>query len=195
MGLLLFAILSVLYFVIVLKRRAWLITFILLTIGLLAFLLDTQRVSTFFDTYGKNVSSALDDRFKVWRGAVEAIKVSPLIGGGTGSEHQMLNKAYVKIGYLEGQANSFNAHNQYLEFLIQNGLIQLIVFLALLIYAFKQSLRFPNYLFLLFCMMFTLTMLFESSLQLHKGIVFFYFFLSAFLFLPYEASERVTNSK
>lgn len=194
MSLLSFVILFVLYLVIVLKRRAWLVTFILFTIGLLVFLLDAQRVSTFFDTYGKNVSSALDNRFKVWHGAIEAIRTSPILGGGTGSEHEMLNKAYLKIGYLEGESNSYNAHNQYLEFLIRNGPPELIVFLVLLIYAFKKSLRFPNHLFLLFCMMTSLTMLFESSLQLHKGIVFFYFFLSCFLFLRFDNQPKTTDS-
>ncbi|HTH58197.1 MAG TPA: O-antigen ligase family protein [Cyclobacteriaceae bacterium] len=198
MALLSSVILFVLYLVIVLKRRAWLVTFVLFTVGLLVFLLDTQRVATFFDTYGRNVSSALDNRFHVWKGAVEAIKSSPIIGGGTGAEHEMLNKAYVKIGYLDGELNSYNAHNQYLEFLIRNGPAELVVFLVLLAYAFKQSLRFPNHLFLLFCMMFTLTMFFESSLQLHKGLVFFYFFLSCFLFLRFddlpEAADSPKNS-
>lgn len=194
MSLITFSILLVLYLVIVLKRRAWLVTFILFTIGLLVFLLDTQRVSTFFDTYGKNVSSALDDRFHVWKGATEAIKTSPIIGGGTGAEHDMLNKAYLKIGYLEGELNSYNAHNQYLEFLVQNGPVHLLVFLALLFYAFKQSLRFPNHLFLLFCMMFTLIMFFESSLQLHKGVVFFYFFLGCFLFLRFDDQHKAADS-
>jgi O-antigen ligase len=195
MSLLSFVTMSVLYIVIVLKRRAWLVTFVLFTIGFLVFLLDSNRVSTFFDTYGKNVSSALDNRFKVWRGAIEAIKESPIIGAGTGGEYLVLNKAYDKIGYTEGEINSYNAHNQYLEFLVRNGPIELLVFLALIVFAFMRAIQFPNYLFLLFCMMITLSMLSESTLQVHKGIVFFYFFLSTFIFLPFENTAHHIDSK
>jgi O-antigen ligase len=184
-ALLTFALLSVLYILIIFKKRAWLVTFSLAAIVFLVFLLDAKRVSTFFDTYGKNVSSALDNRFKVWNGAIEAIKNRPFFGSGTGSEYNVLNQAYLKIGFRDGFANSYNAHNQYLQYWVRNGLVELAVFLTLLFYCFKQSLKFSSYTFLMFNMLMSLSMLAESCLSLHRGIVFFYFFISAFIFLPY----------
>jgi O-antigen ligase len=190
MQLIIFALLIVLYLIIILKRRAWLVTFLLFAFALMIFLLDKSRVTTFFDTYGKNVSTALDDRFKIWAGAVEAIKNAPMFGVGTGGEQIALNEAYVKIGYQEGIEKSFNAHNQYLEFWVRNGIFELGIFMALLIYSFRQSLKSSNYTFLMFNMIFSLSMLTESCLNVHRGIVFFYFFLSAFIFLPFESTKE-----
>lgn len=190
MGLLIFAMLLVMYTIIILKRRAWLVTFVLFTTALLVFLLDPHRVATFFDTYGKNVSTALDQRFSVWHGAIEGIKTAPFFGAGTGGEQQLINKGYAKTGYQEGIDNSYNAHNQYLQFMARNGILELGCFLALLIYSFRQSLKMPNYTFLMFNMSVTLIMFTESFLDVQRGIVFFYFFLCAFIYLPYESTSQ-----
>ena len=190
MSLITFAMLLVMYTIIILKRRAWLVTFVLFTIALLVFLLDQNRVTTFFDTYGKNVSTALDQRFSVWHGAIEGIKTAPFFGAGTGGEQQLINKGYAKTGYQEGIDNSYNAHNQYLQFMARNGILELGCFLALLIYSFRQSLKMPNYTFLMFNMSVTLIMFTESFLDVQRGIVFFYFFLCAFIYLPYESTSQ-----
>ena len=190
MSLITFVMLLIMYTIIVLKRRAWLVTFVLFTIALLVFLLDQNRVTTFFDTYGKNVSTALDQRFSVWRGAIEGIKTAPFFGAGTGGEQQLINEGYGKTGYQEGIDNSYNAHNQYLQFMARNGILELGCFLALLIYSFRQSLKMPNYTFLMFNMSVTLIMFTESFLDVQRGIVFFYFFLCAFIYLPYESTSQ-----
>ena len=190
MSLITFAMLLVIYTIIILKRRAWLVTFILFTIALLVFLLDQNRVTTFFDTYGKNVSTALDQRFSVWQGTIEGIKTAPFFGAGTGGEQKLINEGYAKTGYQEGIDNSYNAHNQYLQFMARNGILELGCFLTLLIYSFKQSLKIPNYTFLMFNMSVTLIMFTESFLDVQRGIVFFYFFLCAFIYLPYESTSQ-----
>jgi hypothetical protein len=190
MSLVIFVMLLVMYSIIVLKRRGWLVTFVLFTVALLVFLLDTKRVNTVFDTYGKNVSSALDHRFSVWRGTIEGIKTATFFGAGTGGEQELINLGYVKIGYREGIDNSYNAHNQYLQFLARNGIMELGCFLALLFYSFRQSLKMPNYTYLMFNMAITLIMFTESFLDVQRGIVFFYFFLCAFIYLPYESTTQ-----
>jgi O-antigen ligase len=189
MSLITFVMLLVMYAIIILKRRAWLVTFVLFTIALLVFLLDQNRVTTFFDTYGKNVSTALDQRFSVWRGAIEGIKTAPFFGAGTGGEQELINEGYSKTGYQEGIDNSYNAHNQYLQFMARNGILELGCFLALLIYSFRQSLKMTNYTFLMLNMSVTLIMFTESFLDVQRGIVFFYFFLCAFIYLPYESTS------
>lgn len=194
MSLLIFSMLFIVYIVIIFKRRAWLVTFSLFTIGFLVFLLDSKRVVTFFDTYGKNVSSALDQRFFVWEGAIEGIKSHVFFGAGTGGEQRLISEGYAKTGYQEGIDNSYNAHNQYLQFLARNGAIELLCFLALLVYSFRQSLKMPNYIFLMFNMTVTLIMFTESFLDVQRGIVFFYFFLCVFIYLPYDSPPNRARS-
>jgi O-antigen ligase len=195
LGLLIFAVVAVMYPVIVYKKRAALLTFILFTVALIVYFLDSARASTFFDSYGTNVSGALGDRFKLWGGAMEAISLKPVFGAGTGGEQLLLNEGYKRTGYEAGIANSYNAHNQYLEYLVRNGILALLSFIALLIYSFRVSLRRSNYLFLIFNMMFVLGMIAESSLNVHKGIVFFYFLLATCVFLPFSRSSQAFDGQ
>ncbi len=188
-----FFILLLIYFIITQKKRAWLVTFVLFTIVFLTYLLDAHRVSTLFDRYGKNVSTALDDRAKLWSGVLEAIKIAPVLGAGTGAEQRLINKGYEKVGYNEGIENSYNAHNQYLQFWVRNGLPELACFLVLLVFLFLQALKLRSLTFLIFLMMVSIIMFTESFLNAQKGIVFFYFFTCVFTMVAEEESITPTD--
>ncbi len=188
-ALLLLPTLLIIYVVIVQKKRGWLVVFLLMLVGLVAFLLERHSSDNPIDKYGA-VSKAFDQRIFIWKGAIEGIKSSPLIGAGTGGAQELLNDGYRYIGYEEGVANEFNAHNQYLQFLARNGLPELIVFLAILGYSFWYSAKESNYTFLMFNILVTFVMVTESFLSVQKGIVFFYFFTLAFTYLESKKSEK-----
>lgn len=177
------------YSVIVLKRRGWLVVFLLMFVGVLSFLLDRNNAINLVDKYGA-VSKAFDQRLYIWRGAIEAINSSPWIGAGTGGAQELLNVGYAKIGYEQGITNNYNAHNQYLQFMARNGLVELLCFLAILGYSFWKSTKQSNYTFLMFNILVSLVMLTESFLSVQKGIVFFYFFLLAFVYLSDKKQEQ-----
>ncbi|MND04641.1 hypothetical protein D3C83_250080 [compost metagenome] len=61
--------------------------------------------------------------------------------------------------------------------------------MSLLVYCFYRSLKLENYSFLFFTMLVTFSMMAESCLSVQKGIVFFYFFAAAFLFLPENTAQ------
>lgn len=188
-----FVILLFVYFIIRLKKRAWLVSFVLFTLLFLNYLFDTHRVSTFFDQYGKNVSTALDDRIKLWTGVAEGIKMSPILGAGTGSEQTLINEGYKKVGYLDGIKYTYNAHNQYLQFWSRNGVAELLCFLILLTYLFLRAVKMRSLAFLIFLMMVSLIMFTESFLNVQKGIVFFYFFACVFTMIRGEQSDPVAK--
>jgi O-antigen ligase len=193
LGLLVFLLSLVMYPLIVYKRRVALVAFALFGVGLFVYLADAKRAPNQLDSFGLNVSTALDNRIKLWRGAVEAIKLKPFLGAGTGGEQLLLNEGYTSTGYTEGVENSYNAHNQYLEFLIRNGIVELGVFLFLLYYLFKKSLQKTDNTFILFNVIFCFALLAESCLNVQKGMVFFYFFLLAFLLFPEPLSRRAAR--
>jgi O-antigen ligase len=182
-GMLMFALMLVIYPLIIAKKRSALVVFVLFAAGFFIYLVDKDRSSTVFDKYGKNVSTALDNRMHIWSGALEAVGMKPFFGAGTGGEQELLEEGYRKIGYEEGIALRHNAHNQYLELLARNGVIELVCFLALILYLFTVSTKHSNNGFLLFNMLVCFAMFAESCLNVQKGIVFFYFFASAFTFL------------
>jgi O-antigen ligase len=185
----------VLYVLVLFRKRAALITFFLFASGIFAFFADPHRVTTFFDRYGKNVSTALDNRIELWASVVETISQQPIIGAGTGDEQDALDAGYRRDRFAEGYENSYNAHNQYLEFIVRNGVIEIVAFLALLYFGFKGALQSNNYTYLLFIMIFCLAMMVESCLNVQKGIVFFYFFLTAFAILPDGAIASAPHQK
>jgi O-antigen ligase len=194
LGLLVFLLLLVMYPLIVQKRRVALVAFALFGISLMVYLADARRASNGLDSFGRNVSTALDDRIQLWQGAIEAVKLKPVLGAGTGGEQSLLNEGYAKIGYVQGVENSYNAHNQYLEFLVRNGVAELGVFLFLLCFLFKRSLQKADNTFILFNVTFSFALLAESCLNVQKGIVFFYFFLLAFMLFP-DPKGRVSEKE
>lgn len=187
-ALLLLPTLLIIYLVIIQKKRGWLVVFILMMVGLLTFLLDKDNSPSLIDKYGV-VSKAFDQRIDIWKGAIEGIKNSPWIGAGTGETQELLNEGYRSIGYEEGVVNEFNAHNQYLQFMARNGLLELIVFLAIIGFSFWRSSKESNYTFLMFNILVAFVMVTESFLSVQKGIVFFYFFTLAFTYLGNKKSE------
>lgn len=189
-GLLIFPVLMFLYAVLILNRRGWFFAFLIFTVSVVAFLLDKSSVLEVVDQYGSTVSTAFDQRLFIWKGALEGVKNSPLIGAGTGGTQELLNEGYRSIGYEEGVVNEFNAHNQYLQFVARNGLLELTVFLTILGYSFWRSSKQSNYAFLMFNMLVAFVMITESFLSVQKGIVFFYFFLLAFIYLGDTKSEK-----
>jgi O-antigen ligase len=179
----------IIYLVLILKRRGWWVAFLLLVVAVSTTLLEDKQISL-LDNYGRTVSTAFDERLLIWEGALEGIKTTPFFGAGTGGTQKLLNEGYGKIGYQEGIEKGFNAHNQYLQFLARNGIVELVCFLCLLGYTFWKSSKERNHTFLLFTMLVSLVMITESFLSVQKGIAFFYFFLMMFMSIPEKAEGR-----
>lgn len=193
MALMVFTTVFIFYLLVITRKRAWLIAFFLFTVGLLTLLLDSDGTLSQLSYYGKNVSTALDNRVVLWKAVINGLKGNVLFGAGTGGEQALINEGYRQASFSEGLENSFNAHNQYLQFVCRNGLIELGVFLALLIYCFWKAQHQQNLVFMLFLISFSLLMLTESCLNTQRGIVFFYFFVSVFVFLPYKSDETAIH--
>lgn len=189
-ALLLLPILMIIYLVIILKRRGWLVAFVLLTFSLLTSLLDKGGLPVQLNDYSNDVSHAIDKRLYIWKGTLMGIKEAPFFGAGTGGAQELLNHGYSKIQFHEGIDKEFNAHNQYLQFMARNGLIELLCFLAILGYSFWKSTKQSNHTFLMFNILVSLVMLTESFLSVQKGIAFFYFFLFTFIYLPEKKQEE-----
>lgn len=193
MALMVFTTVVIFYLLVITRKRAWLIAFFLFTVGLLTLLLDSDGTLSQLSYFGKNVSTALDNRVVLWKAVINGLKGNVLFGAGTGAEQTLINEGYRQANFSEGIENSFNAHNQYLQFVCRNGLIELAAFLALLIYCFWKAQHQQNLVFMLFLISFSLLMLTESLLNTQRGIVFFYFFVSVFVFLPYKSDKTVTH--
>jgi O-antigen ligase len=121
-----------------------------------------------------------EPRIERWKGAVSLIARSPVFGYGTGDEIAMLRTEYIKRGLYISYLENFNAHNQYLSYLIKNGIMGLFVFLLAFYYYLRLSLRARDFYYLSFLTLLLIGFYTENILDANKGIVFFALFNSAF---------------
>ena len=131
-------------------------------------------------------------RLLKWDCSVYIIKNNLLFGVGTGDAQDELQKCYETKLYtplLFWPDVKFNAHNQYLQSAIDLGLVGLSLFLLCLIVQVHRALLNKNYLFISFIALFSICCLTESMLERNKGIVFFAFFASLFMYQNKQANK------
>jgi O-antigen ligase len=143
-----------------------------------------------------NTTESAGLRLIIWRSSFEVIKENFLAGVGTGdSEAAMLEKTKVsnKLAY----ESHLNAHNQFLETTMTHGIVGLLLILALLGYPLYVCFKYRDWLFMVFILIVSGNMLFESIFQTFSGLMFFSFFVAVFtLFLQkklYEDPSPVTS--
>lgn len=168
-------------------RRKFLFYSIMAVLLVSAFLL-VSNVSYLNDRFSSDIATDItsnlneynfegaEPRIERWKAALELVPGSPLIGYGSGDEIGMLKTKYVEkklfISYLE----SFNAHNQYLSYLLKNGVIGLILFLAAMCYYLSIAIKYRNFFYISFLTSIMIGFFTENILDANKGIYFFALF-------------------
>jgi O-antigen ligase len=125
---------------------------------------------------------ALDSRLDRWKTTTELVAQSPVIGYGAGSELGLLHESFFAKKYYSSFLNNLNSHNQYLSFLLKSGIIGLLVYLGALAFGFKQALQRRDLLFFTCMLLVVFVSLSENLLDVDKGIIFYAFFFSFFMF-------------
>ena len=136
-------------------------------------------------------------RIDVWKSALEAIKINPILGSGTGDVQDHLMAVYKKNKIKEAIASNLNAHNQFLQTAIALGMIGLILLLLNFIIPTILGLKSGDYLLMIFLSLFVIFSLTESSLEKQQGVLF-YAFLNSLLaigLMPHQKEKGITNNK
>ena len=118
------------------------------------------------------------DRISLWIIATEIAKENFLFGCGSGDIHDELNLKFNKYNLTSFSQSKYNVHNQFLETLIVQGIIGLLLLLLWLFYPFfvKKNYTGNNYLFLIFIIILVINFIFESMLNTISGVIFVAFF-------------------
>ena len=133
--------------------------------------------------------NSLNVRLAKWECALEVINENLPFGVGAGSTQQTLNEKYKHKGFDLGYEKQFSTHNQFLNVLVETGIIGIIVFVLLIISGFIHSIKEKNYsLFALMLILF-LSSVTDSVLIVNKGIVFFAFFLTQLSETTHESEK------
>ncbi len=129
--------------------------------------------------------NGLTIRLAEWKGVFTALEGHWWLGHGSGAGQLALRAAYEKIGFQVGLHYDYNAHNQYLETWLHNGLIGLLLLLAVFALAFRAAWQQKNWLALWFVVFMMLCLLSESMLLRHRGVLL----LAVYLPLMLRQSE------
>jgi hypothetical protein len=122
-----------------------------------------------------------ESRMRRWYYMGELIRQRPLAGHGSGTEVKLLKKNYFDHKLYNSYLHELNADNQYISFLLKQGILGLLVYLAILFTGFRYSIRAKDFLFCSFLIIIAVVSFSENILDVNKGIFFFGFFFPFFI--------------
>ena len=129
---------------------------------------------------GLNID-VIEPRVIRWHSALKLVGNAPFTGYGNGSEVSTLKEQYFKDRLFDSYLNGLNAHNQYISFLIQEGIAGLLIYLIVLYTGFAKSVRRKDFNFMCFLVIISVVSFSENILDTNKGIFFFSLFFTLFL--------------
>lgn len=137
---------------------------------------------------------SVEPRLTRWSATLELVAKKPITGYGAGSELSILGDQFFNKKIYIAYLNQFNAHNQYLSFLLITGTVGLLIYLFTLIIGYKMAIRKKDFLFFIFLLLITIVSLSESLLNAEKGVFFYSLFFSFFVFStqnkPTESTKK-----
>lgn len=174
---------------IALLRTGFLISVLLVTAAVMFIPILTERLK---EAINRNnnfsfelVGGGTSFRWAKWESGTKLIQQQPLFGFGTGDVQDVLDAQYVKDGH--PQLLHYDVHNQYFQTFIAQGLLGFICLIVLLLAPILSGNR--SYLTYCFVLIFSVSILTESMLEVQKGVIFFAFFSSLLAFQGQNKTE------
>ena len=128
-------------------------------------------------------------RLVFWKHGINIIKEHPFFGVGTGDIPAAYQKEYSLHEHKLKKEFQFRAHQQYLTIFIGFGIAGFLWFLISLIYPAIYMHRWHSFLYIVFFITMSVSMLFEDTLETQAGATMFAF-LNAFLLFLYSPEEK-----
>lgn len=140
--------------------------------------INTYYEGLLVDQMGLQGVEKIDGRFQRWIYSLDLFTDYPLLGAGTGDVDLLRSTKYAENGDITGFKNSYNAHNQLVEFLSGQGIFAGLYFLLFFFYLFKKNFDKKEYFYLFISTCFFVCCFTESMLRVTSGIVFFSLLMS-----------------
>ncbi len=133
-------------------------------------------------------SSSMMQRIEYWRTSLLIIKQHPIFGVGTGDLPTVFEEQYRSMKSELAPQNRLRSHNQYLSITIGFGIVGLAWFMLVMFYPAIKTRNFNNYFYVIFWLIFMLSMLTEDTIENQEGVTFFALF-TAMMILGREKEE------
>jgi O-antigen ligase len=157
---------------------------ILILIGPCVFFSLAQNGNILFSEQANNKTDR-DPRIIVWKSAVKISSENLLLGVGIGDVRAELVREYYRRGEVKMAIERLNAHNQFLEILLESGLVGIFIFFSIVLTMFSIAYFDRNILYGVFIIMIVLFFLFESVLYRLAGVTFFSLFSFLLIHINY----------
>lgn len=179
------------------RFKTILILFAILITGLIVILSLPKTRERFLMLFSYNqvdYANSTDSREEIWKSGFQISGEHFFTGVGSGDAEQVLVDHYQANKFSKGVEERYNAHNQYLQIMIETGVFGLVLFLIVIIYSIRCALKYRDYLYFTFLLLFLINIFTESMLKTQSGVVFYAFF-NSLLGLYFSRSTAVlTNS-
>jgi len=151
----------------------------LLLTSIVVFVLINPIVKTRFMDMTKNKYETTNygsyfARTLLWVPGMEIIQENILFGVGIGDAQKELDKKFIQYNYIEGIG--MDMHNQYLQILLEVGVVGLFIYISMLCIQLRNSIKQKNLLYLSFLVLFIIGSITESMFCRQNGIIYFLFF-------------------
>ena len=123
-------------------------------------------------------SGSMVQRFEYWRTSLQLIRQNPVLGVGTGDLPKAFDEQYIKTNSRLSIQNRLRSHNQFLSITVALGITGLALFLFVMFYPGIKTHNFNNYFYLIFWIIFMLSMLTEDTIESQEGVTFYVLFTS-----------------
>lgn len=137
-------------------------------------------------------SGSMVQRFEYWRTSLLIIKQQPLFGVGTGDVPAIFKAQYQKMNSNLAPQFRLRSHNQYLSIAVVFGITGFAWFLIAMFYPGIKTRNFNNYFYVIFWIIFMVSMLTEDTIETQEGVTFYVLF-TALMILGRETRESSEN--
>ena len=128
-------------------------------------------------------------RLNIWQSAIAASEKNFIWGSGHEKTDMLLLKEYEYRDLKIPLKYKYHAHNQFLQTLIQYGVVGTIILIVFLVLAIWRTWEHRNYMGLTILMLFIFTMFTEAIFTRQWGVLSFTFIISIVL-ISYENQDK-----
>lgn len=139
------------------------------------YLLQRLSIELAWDTNPENTESEInnrvadDSRTARWLAILETIKKKPISGYGVGSERTILDKTYSTNDLNISLERKYNTHNQYLFYMLEQGIIGLFLFLSYFFINLVLAIKRKDFFVFSFIVGIMIVFMFENYLYRSMG--------------------------
>jgi O-antigen ligase len=134
-------------------------------------------------------------RYRVWQSSAKVFLQNPILGTTSGDVKAQLQQQFEKDNIPQAVKRHYNTHNQFLQILVANGIVGMILMLMHWIFFLKEQItrkKLNAVVFLLLTFVFMTT---ESVLERQAGAMFYAFFIAIFAHNIYIDIDNERNEK